>query len=286
MHMSYVIVILVILLKVFLPAGVFAHLAGQPPFFKVNGVYSGLYPVPTTSIADFPLPQDLGPDNYLVGKPIDFEIDTNQLPVPSDIVQKTTFSWDFGDGGEGSGLKNSHTYTKPGSYRLTIHAEYEQVSGNQLFQSVLLNVLPSPDYQLPKAKISVNGKTSRDPLVDILRFPYGTELTFDASGSSAPSSKIVEYFWDFGDSQTSGEAKTTHTYSKDLPQQQVFPVLRIKDENGFIADSFVEIDNAKSGAIRKPSGVLGKIFLGVGAIGAIVVGFLIFTRGKRESKQS
>ncbi len=229
-------------------SSVSAHLAGQPPFFKINGKYSNLYPVPTTSIANFPLPQDLAVENYLVNGEISFEIDTTPLAVPLEIVQKTTFTWDFGDGARGLGLKNSHTYTKPGSYILTIYAKYDQVSGNQLFQSVLLNVLPDASYQLPKAKILINGKTSSDPLVNTLKFEYGQKLSFDAGQSTAPSSKIVSYFWDFGDSQTSNDAKTTHTYSKDLPQQQVFPVLRTRDENGFIADNFVEVDNRQSPA--------------------------------------
>lgn len=282
MPMSYVIVILVIFLKVFLPGAAFAHMAGQPPFFKVNGVYSALYPVPTTSIADFPLPQDLGPENYLVGKPIDFEIDTNQLPVPSDIVQKTAFSWDFGDGGSGSGFKNSHIYTKQGSYILTIHAQYDQVSGKALFQSVLLNVLPSSDYQLPQANILVNGKTSNDPLVDVLKFPYGSQLTFDAGGTSAASSKIVSYFWDFGDGQSANEIKVIHTYLKDLPQQQVFPVLRVKDENGFIADSFLEIDDTKGAGgvnlVSSDSKTKAFMVLGLGVALFVGVGVLAYRK--------
>ncbi len=255
-----------------------AHMVGQPPFFKINGTYSDLYPVPTTSLANFILPQDLAKENYLVGKPISFEIDTAPLSVPAEIVQKTTFSWDFGDGTSGLGLKNTHTYQKAGSYVITIYVQYDQISGKQLFQSVLLNVIPDTNYQLPKAKISIEGKTSREPFLDILKFPFGTKLNFDASGSTAPSSKIVDYFWDFGDSQSAGGEKVSHTYSKDLPQQQVFSVLRTRDDNGFIADTFVEVDNRKgestSATSNKGTGNLVIWGLGIGILSLFVFVFL------------
>lgn len=263
-----------------------AHLAGQPPFFKINGKYSNLYPVPTTSIANFSLPQDLAADNYLVNGEISFEIDTTQLAVPQEVVQKTIFSWDYGDGERGLGLKNTHTYIKPGSYILTIYAKYDQVSGNQLFQSVLLNVLPDKSYQLPKAKILINDKTSSDPLVNILKFEYGQKLSFDASESTAQSSRIVSYFWDFGDSQTGNDAKTTHTYSKDLPQQQVFPVLRIKDENGFIADNFLEVDNKKADSGiqtgKKAGGLKNSLFFGVFGVILVLGTVAILASGKKK----
>lgn len=260
-----------------------AHAAGQPPFFKVNGRYSPLYPVPTTSLTDFPLPQDTGPENYLVNEPIVFEIDSSQLAVPQDIFARTKFTWDFGDGGAGSGSKLSHMYSKPGSYFLKVNAEYESVSGSQLFQSIMVNVLPDANYQLPKAVIAVNDKVPKDPLVDILKFPFGQELKFDASKSSGGDSKIVEYFWDFGDSKSNSGASTSHTYAKDLVQQQVFPVLRVKTADGFIADNFAEIDNKSEGvsSVSKVSRVSGAnkfAVIGVVLVVVAAVGFLVLRK--------
>lgn len=97
--------------------------------------------------------------------------------------------------------------------------------------------------------IKINGRQSKDPLTDVLSFPFGDTLSYDASASTADSGKIVSYFWDFGDQKSSTEAVTAHSYKKDLTQ--VFPVLRVKDSNGFIADSFVEVENQLLGQ-QKP----------------------------------
>lgn len=237
---------LILLATIIFTSPALAHTSGQPPFFKINGKYSGLYPVPSTSLPDFNLPQDLAPENYLANQKLDFEIDTQYLQVPKDIVAKTIFSWDFGDGEKGSGLKLSHTYKTQRSYILTINADYDQVVGSQLIQSILINILPNNNYQLPKPVISVNNRQSKDPLTDVLYFPFGTSLNFDASQSEANSSKIVSYTWDFGDSKSEDQQIINHTFSNDLPQQQVFPVLRLKDSNGFITDTYIQITNSKS----------------------------------------
>lgn len=124
----------------------------------------------STSLVDFNLPQDLAPENYVVEQKLDFEIDTNVLPVPKEIIVKTKFRWDFGDSGSAAGLSNSYTYTKAGAYFLEIYAEYESVIGEQLFQSVLVNVLPDARYKLPEGQIAVDGKVPKDPLVDVINF--------------------------------------------------------------------------------------------------------------------
>ncbi len=225
-----------------------AHLFGQPPFFKINGVYSNLYPVPLTSLYNFNLPQDQSPESYLVNQPINFEFDISRLPAPPDVVKKTQFTWDFGDGSKATGLKNSHTYTKIGSYFLTVDAYDGTTPKPQILESVLVNILPNSQYQLPKAVIKVNGQGTTDPLTDIKIFPFDQNLQLDGTSSTAPSSRIVSYFWDFGDQQSSTEPSPTHFFSKN--QTQVFPVLRVKDANGFIADSYIEVENQQNVAIK------------------------------------
>lgn len=232
--------LLIALILVF-PSSVSAHSFGQPPYFKVNGVYSNLYPVPTTSLEDFNLPQDQTPDKYLVNVPINFEVDTARMSVPADIVAKTKFTWDFGDGATATGLTENHAYTKIGSYILSIHAQDSTVPTPQLLETAELNIVPSKDYQLPQAIIKVNNQQSKDPLTDILNFKLDQSISFDGSLSNSPSGKIVSYTWDFGDQKSGDQVKMTHTYSDDL--SQVFPVLRITDDQGFFADSFVEIKN-------------------------------------------
>ncbi len=222
------------------PGHASAHLIGQPPFLKVNNQYSLLYTVPLSSLNDFNLPQDMAPDNYLVNQPVHMELDVTRLPAPSEVIKKTKFTWHLSDGNEASGLVVDHTYTKIGAYIIDIYADDGSTPTPQLIEKFLLNVLPDKNYQLPKAILKINGQVSKDPLTDILQTDFSKPISFDASGSTA-NGKIVSYFWDLGDQQTSSNPITTHSYSKELTQ--IFPVLRIKDQNGFISDNYVELQN-------------------------------------------
>lgn len=243
----------IILVTYFLlfPKNASAHLFGQPPFFKINNEYSNFYHVPLTSLYDFGLPQDAAPKNYLVGEQISFGFDENRLPAPPDVVEKTKFIWDFGDGESGSRLSNTHTYKKMGSYIITIYADDGTTPTPQLLESVLVNILPDQNYPLPKAVITVDGIQSKDPLTDILHFPLTNSLQYSASESKDEKTSITSYTWDFGDQKSSDKKVNSHSYSKDT--QEVFVVLRIKDSNNFIADDFVEIKNGPADPSRVPS---------------------------------
>ncbi len=219
-----------------------AHLPGQPPYFKVNGKYSLYYPVYSTSLSDFPLPQDIAPEIYTVGQTINFEFDITQMPAPPDVVKKTKFMWDYGDGTKTEGLKNNHSYSKKGSYVMRIMASYNNEEP-QLLQTTFLSIVPNKEYKLPKAVIVLNGRQISSPLTDVVNLDLNKqqEVTFDGTKSVAPSSKIVSYFWDFGDGSSSTESVVKHIIKQK--GQLVFPLLRIKDSDGFIADTYVQITN-------------------------------------------
>lgn len=220
-----------------------AHSFGQPPNFKINGQYAILYPVYSSSTPNLSIPQDNAPANYLVNQKINFEIDVNVLGVPMDIVNKTDFTWDLGDGQKGSGLKNDHVYSKMGTYLLTIYAD-DKSSPKQVFETISVNILPDNNYKLPQAKIKANGKESKDPLTDILRLDFSKEIEFKAEDAES-TGKIVSYYWDFGDIKSSNEKIAKHIYASDLTQ--VFPLLEVKDENGFISDNYIQLENEKLG---------------------------------------
>ncbi len=236
----------------------YAHTFGQPPFFKVNGEYANLYPVPVSSLYNFDLPQDLAPGNYLLNQPINFELDKARLPVQSEIIDKTKFSWDLGDGEHTQGLTTTHTYTKIGSYILKIFADDGTTPTPQILESAIVNILPNQNYSLPKSRILVQGKESKDPLTDIIYVDLSKSVELD--GSKTDGVGKLEYFWDFGDQKSAFGATQTHTY-KDSNQHQIFIVLRVKDESGFLSDSFVEVEDinasinlsATSSAVTKPA---------------------------------
>lgn len=234
------IILLIVAIFLLLPNTVSAHMVGQPPFFKINGEYSDLYPVPTSSITNFNLPQDIAKQNHLVGENLNMEMDVNQLPILPEVIDNTRFDWDFGDGFKASGLKNSHSYSKAGSYVLTIMAAY-RTDEPQLIQSTLINILPDKNYQMPQAKIIANNQTSKDPLIDIIKADFTQTIKFSSSDSIAKDG-VSEYLWDFGDGQTSNDPNPTHTYDQEA--FQVFPVLRVKDQNGFIHDTYIQLENS------------------------------------------
>lgn len=278
----------VLLVVLLFPTFVQAHLAGQPPFFKLNGVYSALYDVPTSSFADFRLPQDKPPALYVVNEEVSFEIDTNSLPVPPEILAISTFDWDWGDGSDhSSGLQNRHSYEKAGSYFIEITAKTKDVALPQLIQSTLINILPTKDYVLPTAKILVNGVGTNDALLEDVKIDFGKDFELDSSATTPGTGKIVSYLWDLGDgkSKTGGEV----TYKYGLEQYAFFPVLRVTDENGLFSDAFIQITNASESEIAIKEPLLSKNtfmehrFLIVGSLVFIllIVG-AVFVFGKKK----
>ncbi len=221
----------------FLSGVVLAHVAGQPPFFKINGVYSDLYPVPSSSVADFVLPQDLAHTPFPVGEQLNFQIDFAVLGISPEVLKKTTFLWDFGDGKSAIGTSMNHVYTKPGSYTLTVKIDSSELPTPQLFQSVLIHILPSDDYVLPKSAIKINGQLP-DSVSGMVYVDLNSPVQFESVGSVGES-----YFWDFGDTTPAvyGQ-RVSHEYpSKQFPGglSIVSVLLRVTDKQGFISDAYV-----------------------------------------------
>lgn len=227
----------------------------------------------------------MGPTEYPVGIPIALEIDPSQLQVPDEIIKKTTFAWDYGDGTKGSGLKNTHTYKKIGSYTLSITASYTdqgEYVPPQLFQSVQLDIVPNKSYKMPRAVVSVNGTTVKNPLNDSVMVKPGSEVSLDAS-KSLLNSTVTSYFWDFGDGETGTGERVTHTY--DPKTKQAFPIVRIKDKDGFIIDNLSQIKFTKDANPAKNINITNKTGIneqisnfyvwGIGGI-AMLIALLLF----------
>lgn len=230
---------IILVLVLVYPVSSFAHSIGQPPYFKVNGIFTDYYNVPTTSLPDFRLPEDAAVGIFLVNEEINFEIDTEALPLPDQIIRETKFLWDFGDGTVGEGLNNKHTFNKPGTYFVAIKADSGQGFEPQSLQSTAINIVPDKNYVLPKAIIEVNNQGADDPLLDIVDVNFKKEIYFDASKTNKGSGEISEYFWDLGDQTSRVGANFKYKYSEN--PYTVFPVLRIKTSDGFISDAFIQI---------------------------------------------
>ncbi len=280
---------LILLLVSFIkPVEIQAHAIGQPPFFKINGVYTDYYPVPSISLNEFYLPQDISKTNYLINDVLQFEIDTTAMPAPPEIIQKTKFSWDFGDGQKAQGLKNSHSYLKPGTYFLEIKADSGDGGEPQVLQSTAINILPDQNYKLPKSIIEINGKTSSDPLLDIIEVDFGKQITFDGSKSDPGSSEITEFFWDLGNQTSKTSPKFTFKYEEN--PYAIFPVLRIKTKDGFVSDSYVQLSepvkNSSSGIFNKPASFDLKTIAIAAGISLVLTFAIFFTYAKLFASKS
>lgn len=109
-----------------------------------------------------------------------------------------TYSWKFGDGGVGSGVETSHTYTAIGLYTVELTVS-DGVGIDTDTETIEVKNQP------PTLGLSALPSTGTPPL----------EVTFDASTSFDPEGGPLTYNWNFGDGTTiaNGPAVVKHTYS-------------------------------------------------------------------------
>jgi PKD repeat protein len=133
-----------------------------------------------------------------------------------------SYTWDFGDGANGSGANPTHTYDSAGTYNITltvIDNEGAMDSDNttaSVTEAQAKNVAPVAD---PAGPYSGN---------------EGEELVFDASGSSDSDGAIKSYDWDFGDGNTGSGASPAHTYTVAGTYNVT---LTVTDDGGLTASS-------------------------------------------------
>ncbi len=104
-----------------------------------------------------------------------------------------TYAWDFGDGGTSSEPSPSYTYTRPGSYDVTL-----TVDGPGGSSTALQSGAVSVSYAPPVANFTESATTGSNPLT----------VTF----SDDSSGEIGSYLWDFGDGGSSTAATAVYTF--------------------------------------------------------------------------
>lgn len=124
-----------------------------------------------------------------------------------------SYSWTFGDGSSATGVTATHTYSQPGTYRITLVVTDAETPPNTASRFVAVTVVG--DGTEPPAGQGVN----RAPLAVFTVAPasagIGDELRFDARGSSDPDvNDTLTFEWSFGDGTAAQGAQTTHRYSR------------------------------------------------------------------------
>lgn len=259
------------------------------PIATINDVSTQVYPVLTVVTSAFDLPQDadLAGANYLINQELTFTIDITKMPQPQEVLEKTMFIWDFGDGTQKERIKSTdtitHTYTKMGTKVMHVTADFPAAGfpdiGQQVIQTTVLNVLPTKEYRLPQPIMKING------VVDTQTKSYEANMsypvTFDGTTSKG-TTKIVSYRWDFEDKQQGNGAVTKHSY--ELPRTYATPLLRVTDANGFFVDEYGTIHNSGSNnpSIFAPEHIWVIFLLGASLIVVTFIVVFIMFRNKRK----
>ena len=117
--------------------------------------------------------------------------------VNADATQPVATTWDFGDGGTGTGLSASHTYSQAGTYNVVLSVDNGRgVSTGACAVTVVPACVP--------AEIVTMTASTTNPDTD-------TAVRFSANVRGLPT---ITYRWDFGDGSTATSANPSHTYSQ------------------------------------------------------------------------
>jgi PKD repeat protein len=110
------------------------------------------------------------------------------------------YEWDFGDGGQGGGLRPVHAFTRPGLYtvRLRITVPAEGNCENFSEDEMTVRVLPSPVASF---------RADRVVCPD-------TDVVFEAGTADAEAAPASRYEWDFGDGTLGSGIRVPHRFAK------------------------------------------------------------------------
>ncbi|MGW4898241.1 S8 family serine peptidase [Kitasatospora sp. NPDC004240] len=149
-----------------------------------------------TNTAVFPAGGAAGPDATFVP---DCDRATRLCTFDAGLTSGTglSYSWDFGDGTTGTGVKPGHTYAAYGTY--TVKLTVTDGSGRTSRNQTTFRLLAPNHNDRPVAKVggfcTVNGNCS-----------------LDSEGSYDPDGKLASYSWNFGDGTTGSGQSVSHTF--------------------------------------------------------------------------
>jgi PKD repeat protein len=153
-----------------------------------------------------------GPYTGTVGAPVSF--DGTASSDPEGPI--ATYSWDFGDGGIGTGVTPSYPYTASGNYNVTL---------------IVTDNSGETATDVSTAQIAVGNQPPRANAGAPVTGVVAVAVSFDGTGSSDSDGDIAAYDWDFGDDNTGTGITLSHTYS--TPDNYIV-TLTVTDDGGAI----------------------------------------------------
>jgi PKD repeat protein len=131
--------------------------------------------------------------------------------------QKCSYSWDFGDGGSGSGQVAQHVFQASGPQAVTLTVSAGPVS-NSITKYVVVAAPAAPVANFSNAPIT--------PAVNV-------PVTFMSTSTVGAGGSIVRHLWNFGDGSASVDTGTTATVTKTFTSQGAYNVtLTVTDNLG------------------------------------------------------
>jgi PKD repeat protein len=140
----------------------------------------------------------------------------NASPTSSDGVPcgaRCAYSWNFGDGGTGTGMLTTHEFRSVGTFTVQLTATNERGQSQSVLKTVAVEAgeAPTPDFSFSPSEPAP-----------------GQMVFFNASASrAAPGRRIVSYAWDFG----SGRSASGISVSKGFNEPGTYVVtLNVTDD--------------------------------------------------------
>ena len=159
----------------------YAYDGKDPVYLPASGDFEG--PIASYMFADFSASPLSG------SAPLDVQF-TDQS-----IGSVSSYLWDFGDGTTSTVKNPSHQYATVGSYSVSLKVSYGSYSNTEIKNNLII-VTEAPK---PTADFTASPLTGNTPL--------SVQFTSRTSGT------ITNYYWEFGDGETSGKTNPTHIYS-------------------------------------------------------------------------
>lgn len=110
----------------------------------------------------------------------------------------TSYTWDFGGLATRTGVSATYTFSNPGRYTITLTLQDD--AGNV-------------NTGTAEVRVAGTGAVTAMIAADPESGPAPLTVQFDGTGSSAPDDTITDYYWDFGDGDTSRQAQPIHVYT-------------------------------------------------------------------------
>ena len=150
------------------------------------------------------------------------------------------FSWDFGDGQAGGGDQPEHSYLEPGTYRVSL-----QIEGDNLG-------LCSP---VSSDELVVTVSSAPKPAISALKAAAtGQQVAFDATGSSIEGNVGLSYDWDFGDGTTGSGAIAEHAYAQPGTYRVQLKATAPPEAGGCASASAVHVITVNAAPTADPGG--------------------------------